>query len=260
MLITLTTDFGYQDPFVGVMKGVIFGINPHADVIDLNHGISPQDVMAAAISLRHSVRYFPQGTIHVAIVDPGVGGERRPLLIESAGNYFIGPDNGVFSFALEDQQPDRIICLSDSKYHLQPTSMTFHGRDIFAPVAAHLSLGVPAKEFGESAESFRRLLWPKVVRQTNCLKGEIVYVDGFGNLFTNIGKEDLREFPSEKLSVTVGTIEITGLAPNYAAGTGGGYIALFNSWDFLEISLYKDNAQRRSQAKPGDKVYVWFNR
>lgn len=256
MLITLTTDFGYKDPFAGIMKGIILGINPKADVIDLNHGIRPQDVMAAAISLRHSVPYFPQGTIHVAIVDPGVGGDRRPLLIESEGNHFIGPDNGVLSLALEGKEASQIVCLSDASYHLQPTSATFHGRDIFAPVAAHLSLGRPASEFGEPTESFCRLPWPIVVGQPGSIQGEIVYVDGFGNLFTNIREQDLRGFPSQKLSVTVGAIKISGLAPNYATGSDGGYIALFNSWGFLEISVYQGNAQRRSQAKAGDKVRV----
>src|SRR5574341_2016219 len=144
MLITLTTDFGYSDPFVGIMKGVIARINPNAQVIDLSHGIPPQDIMAGALVLRHSVSYFPRGAVHVAIVDPGVGGARRPLLIECDGSYFVGPDNGLLSLALEDKQPARIVELSNPSYHLQSASKTFHGRDIFAPVAAYLSLGIAA--------------------------------------------------------------------------------------------------------------------
>jgi len=142
MLITLTTDFGHRDPFVGIMKGVIAGINPKAQVIDLTHGIPPQDVMAAALALRHSVAYFPRDSIHVVVVDPGVGGSRRPLLIESAGNYFIGPDNGVLSLATAAAESLQVFELSNPDYRLEPTSATFHGRDIFAPAAAHLSLGV----------------------------------------------------------------------------------------------------------------------
>jgi S-adenosylmethionine hydrolase len=138
MVITLTTDFGLQDSFVGIMKGVIAGINPQAEPIDLTHGIPPQDVLAGALTLRHAVRYFPTGTIHVAVVDPGVGGARRPLLIECNGNFFIGPDNGLLSLALENRDPARIVELTNPAYHLHPTSRTFHGRDIFAPVAAHV--------------------------------------------------------------------------------------------------------------------------
>src|SRR4029450_1954680 len=132
MIITLTTDFGYKDSFVGIMKGVIAGINPQARVIDITHGIPPQDILAGALTLRHSVKYFPPGTIHVAVVDPGVGSARRPLLLECEGNYFIGPDNGVLSLAVENIRSAQIVQLSNPTYHLYPTSTTFHGRDIFA--------------------------------------------------------------------------------------------------------------------------------
>ena len=151
-IITLTTDFGYSDPFVGIMKGAILCIAPDLQIVDLNHGIPPQDIRAAALNLAASVDYFPQGTIHVAVVDPGVGSERRPILIHSAGHYFVGPDNGVFSFALKDNQSSLIVHLSNEAYFLQPKSRTFHGRDIFAPVAAHLARGVPVAEFGSPSK------------------------------------------------------------------------------------------------------------
>src|SRR5688572_5231964 len=149
MIITLTTDFGYQDSFVGIMKGVIAGINPQARVIDITHGIPPQGILAGALTLRHSVKYFPSGTIHVAVVDPGVGSSRRPLLIQDQGNYFLGPDNGILSLAVENIESAHIVQLTNPTYHLHPTRTTFHGRDIFAPAAAHLSLGTPLKAFGE---------------------------------------------------------------------------------------------------------------
>src|SRR5215208_586879 len=149
MLITLSTDFGYIDPFVGIMKGVIYSTNPQAKIVDLTHGIAPQSVLAGALMLRHSVNYFPPGTIHVAVVDPEVGSTRKPLLIESNGSFFIGPDNGIWSLALAERDVARVIHLSNRNYHLKPTSATFHGRDIFAPVAAHLSLGTTAEAFGE---------------------------------------------------------------------------------------------------------------
>ena len=160
-LITLTTDFGYKDPFVGIMKGVLVGINPDCRIIDLSHEVPPQDPMAGALVLRCSAPYFPKGTIHVVVVDPGVGTNRRPLLIESEGHFFIGPDNGVLSFALEGKEVGQIIELSNGIYHLKPTSTTFHGRDIFAPVAAYLSLGIPAQDFGTRVKDFTRLLGPK---------------------------------------------------------------------------------------------------
>ena len=256
MLITLTTDFGYRDPFVGIMKGVIAGINPNARVIDLSHDIAPQDIMAGALMLRHSVPYFPRGTIHVAVIDPGVGGARRPLLLERDGSYFVGPDNGVLSPALEGQQPHRIIHLSNSTYHLQPVSATFHGRDIFAPVAAYLSLGVAAVAFGESVESIVRLKLPEPLRVARRICGEILYIDSFGNLFTNISERDLTGLTVDKLVISMGDVVIRGLASNYAATVEGEFVTLINSWGLLEISVYKGSAERRTGAKVGDKVGI----
>ena len=257
MLITLTTDFGLQDSFVGVMKGVIAGINSAATVVDLTHGIPAQDVIAGALTLRHSIGYFPRGTIHVAVVDPGVGSARRPVLIECDGSYFIGPDNGVLSLAVADKKPELIVQLSNSAYHLQPMSMTFHGRDIFAPVAAHLSLGVPVSAFGRSLETFYRLALPKVVRSTDQIVGEIVYIDSFGNLFTNIGEHDLTGLAREQIEISLGAIRILGLASNYAAGN---FVVVVNSWGLLEIAVNRGSARQNTGAKIGDKVKVTIAR
>src|ERR1051325_11087250 len=153
MRITLTTDFGYIDPFVGIMKGVIAGINPDVQVVDATHGVPPQNLIAGALVLRHSVDYFPSGTIHVVVVDPGVGTARRPILIECEHMYLIGPDNGVLSLALETHKAVRTVELSNQTYQLYPTSNTFHGRDIFAPAAAHVSRGVDPGSFGEQVEN-----------------------------------------------------------------------------------------------------------
>jgi S-adenosylmethionine hydrolase len=257
MLITLTTDFGYADSYVGVMKGVIYRIDPQARIVDLSHGVPPQDIMAAALLLRHSLQYFPRGTIHVAVVDPGVGGARRPLLVEADGNYLIGPDNGVLSLAATTQErPNRIIHLSNTTYYLRPTSATFHGRDIFAPVAAYLSLGVAAEAFGATTNDWVELHWPTIVRSGVTIEGEIVYIDGFGNLFTNIRAHNLEELPARSLKITVRDLSIPSLAKNYAAVESGQYVALINSWGLLEIAIYKDSAQRRSGASVGDKVKV----
>jgi S-adenosyl-L-methionine hydrolase (adenosine-forming) len=256
-LITLLSDFGYKDPFVGVMKGVIARLHPAAAVVDLTHGIPPQDVLAGALVLRHSAAYFPRGTIHVAVVDPGVGGARRPLLIESAGDYFIGPDNGILSLAVEARETPRIIHLSNAAYHLQPRSATFHGRDVFAPVAAHLSRGVAPAAFGETVEQFVRLRVPESIQSERELLGEIVYIDGFGNLFTNILEQDLRAWDRDKLSITIGGVTIGRTETHYGAAASGACVALINSWGLLEIALNQESAERRLGAKIGDKVRVF---
>jgi len=259
MLITLTTDFGYRDPFVGIMKGVIAGINPNARVIDLSHDIPPQDIMAGALVLRHSVPYFPAGAIHIAVIDPGVGSARRPLLIECDGNYFVGPDNGVLSLALAGKRPARIIHLSNSTYHLQPVSATFHGRDIFAPVAAYLSLGVAPAAFGESVDGIVSLQIAEVTRAARRISGEIIYIDGFGNLFTNISERDLTGLTADKVVISLRDATIRGVVSSYVAGVEGELVALVNSWGLLEIALYKGSARQRTAAQIGDKVEIMLD-
>ena len=256
MLITLTTDFGQKDSFVGIMKGVIAGINPQAHIIDISHGIPPQDILAGALTLRHAVRYFPRGSIHVAVIDPGVGSARRPLLIEWDGNYFIGPDNGVLSLAGENVEPTHIVHLANPAYHLKRTGTTFHGRDIFAPAAAHLSVGVSPMALGEALGNFVKLALPEVARQDRSIEGEIVYIDSFGNLFTNIREHDLTGLPRNKLDIVVRSVTIRGLSQNYASAGVGEFLAVINSWDMLEIAAYKDNAQKRIGAKIGDRVEI----
>lgn len=255
-LITLTTDFGHKDPFVGIMKGVIFGINPKANIIDLSHGIPPQDVLAGALVLRYAAPVFPRGTIHMAVVDPGVGGKRRPLLIESEGSFFIGPDNGILSLALEGKKVGRIINLSNELYHLKPASATFHGRDIFAPVAAYLSLGLPPQDFGEAVSDFVRLAWPQPAKTKGVLVGEVIYVDGFGNLITNIQDRDLSAFQPDNLTFSVAGVIVRGLVSHYSGSENRDYAAVINSWGLLEISSFGGNAQLLCGAKVGDKVLV----
>ncbi|MGE5216485.1 MAG: S-adenosyl-l-methionine hydroxide adenosyltransferase family protein [Chloroflexota bacterium] len=258
MLITLTTDFGLRDAFVGVMKGVIARINPEAYVIDLTHGIPAQDILAGALTLRHSVAYFPSGTIHVAVIDPGVGSARRPLLIESDGNFFIGPDNGVLSLAVRYAPETRIVQLTNPAYQLQPGSSTFHGRDIFAPAAAYLSRGVAPAEFGETLDSLVKLSLPQVSRAGHELAGEVIYSDKFGNLFTNIEPHDLTDAKKKRLEIAFADLRIYGLAANYAAAGAGQFVAVINSWGFLEIALNHGNAAERLGAKVGDKVTLTF--
>lgn len=257
MMITLTTDFGLQDAFVGIMKGVIASINPRARVVDLTHGIPAQNILAGGLVLRHAVQYFPPGTIHVAVVDPGVGGARRPLLIQCGETYFIGPDNGVLSPAVADRTPDRIICLSNSDYHLKPTSATFHGRDIFAPAAAHVSLGVPASAFGETLETLENLRVPEPVREAGKISAEIIYIDHFGNLFTNIRETDLTLKAGKALEIMFGDeLYRVHIAANYVSTPGREFVALRNSWGVLEIAAPWGNAQQRLSAKIGDRIRI----
>lgn len=258
MLITLTTDFGYRDAFVGTMKGVIASINPQARVIDLTHGIPAQDILAGALTLRHSIPYFPRGTIHVVVVDPGVGSDRRPILIESDRNYFVGPDNGVLSLAITGKIENRFIHLSNPVYHLQPASTTFHGRDIFAPVAAHLSRSIAPEALGEKVDDIVQIEIPKVVRERQRLLGEIIYIDSFGNLFTNIGRHDLTGVAENRIEIRLAGIKIIGMQPNYTAAAHSSFAALFNSWDLLEIAANCDSAQQKTAAKIGDRVEIHF--
>jgi S-adenosyl-L-methionine hydrolase (adenosine-forming) len=254
-LITLTTDFGYKDPFVGVMKGVIFGINPNARIVDLSHGVAPQDIRGAALALGYSAPFFPPETIHVAVVDPGVGTERRPILIETEAGFFVGPDNGALSLAVEARPVKRIIELANESYHLKPRSATFHGRDVFAPVAAHLSLGIPARDFGPALENYQRIEWPEVTKTAGEVRGEIIYIDNFGNLITNVHERDLKPLARATVAISLADLTIRGIAPNYAS-TPAGYAALINSWGLLEISCFNGHADQRSGADIGDPVHI----
>jgi S-adenosylmethionine hydrolase len=254
VIITLTTDFGHKDGFAGIMKGVIAGINPQAQVIDLSHGIPRQDVTSAALLLRHSVNYFPRGTIHVAVVDPGVGSERRPILVAGSGRFFIGPDNGVLSLACAVSTPLQAIHLTNAAYHRNHVSSTFHGRDVFAPVAAHLSLGIAPESLGEAIHDFVQIPWPAVQATGNTVLGEIVYIDVFGNLFTNITAGDLAMLSKGTLAFAIGDVVIQGLASHYAAAAPGTLIAVVNSWELLELAIHRGSAEQQCGARIGDKV------
>ena len=256
-IITLTTDFGYRDPFVGIMKGVAAAINPAATVVDLTHGVPPQDVTAGALALASAVDYFPDGTVHVAVVDPGVGGDRRPIAIETDQACYVGPDNGLMSLAAGRQRLIRVIHLSNPDYRLQSVSTTFHGRDIFAPAAAHISAGVRPERLGERLDSFQVLDIPDPETLADGrLAGEVIYVDGFGNLTTNIRREDLVRLDPDSLTVGIGDTVIRGLSANYASAGGGNYLAVVNSWGRLEISRCDGSARTGLGAVVGDRVVL----
>ena len=238
-VITLLTDFGSADPYVGMMKGVIATICPAANVVDITHHVPPQDIRTAAFFLERSFRYFPAGTIHVAVVDPGVGTSRRPLAIRSEGHLFVGPDNGVLCLAA--RRP-RAVTLTRSSYFRTAVSRTFHGRDIFAPVAAHLAAGALLEDLGPAQRRLVRLPNVRPRRVSRGLRAAVVSVDRFGNLITNL---DLASWTSlRRPRLAVGSFVATKLSPSYAAVRPGELALILGGYDLLEIAARNASAAK----------------
>jgi S-adenosylmethionine hydrolase len=251
-LVTLLTDFGFQDHYVGVMKGVLLARAPHVRIVDLCHEVRPQDVHGAALLLAASYRSFPPATIHVVVVDPGVGSERRPLAIETPAGRFVGPDNGVFSYVLDEQPAARAVALRERRFWLPDISQTFHGRDIFAPVAAALASGVPLDALGPPVDDPVRLAAPVAqLQEDGAWVGAVVYVDRFGNLITNLHATDL---PPEPVVVEVGGQVIRGLSRHYAVAAP--LVALVGSMGRLEIAVPRGDAARALGVGVGAPVVV----
>ncbi len=257
-IITLTTDFGLADGYVGTMKGVILGIAPTATIVDISHGIPPQDVREAAYTLYAAYPYFPQGAIHVVVVDPGVGSERRGIALRTPQATFVAPDNGVLSYVVAGERVEQIVHLTNPGYHLSPVSRTFHGRDIFAPAAAHLARGIPLTELGQPLTEIVAFPLPQPqVRPDGAIVGQIIHVDRFGNLITSITATDLADYSLLGASV----IEIKGqtirdIASNYAEVATGKLLALVGSSDHLEIAVSGGSASQTLEAKGGDEVLL----
>jgi S-adenosyl-L-methionine hydrolase (adenosine-forming) len=278
--IALLTDFGTEDWFVGTMKGVIASINPKAHVIDLCHDIPPGDIRAGAIALFASYKYFPRGTIFVAVIDPGVGGPREAMLAEAHGCHFIGPDNGLLSFALAGGPPGtggrqavsslkppsteapgpRLRAIENPAYRMPDTGSTFHGRDVFAPAAAHLSLGKSFGSFGKRKESFVELAFPVPYKLRGTVSGEILHIDRFGNAITNLTPRDLDALPEKAVSKKGIVMKAKGkafpLAAFYAEASPGKTLSVSGSSGFLELSINGGNAAKKFGLKRGDAVKV----
>jgi S-adenosylmethionine hydrolase len=237
-IITLTTDFGLKDHYIGAMKGVILSINPDALIADITHEIPPHDVFRGAFVLRNFYRYFPQGTVHAVVVDPGVGSGRKPIAVEADKNIFVGPDNGVFTFVYRESKSVSVFEISNPKYILPSVSFTFHGRDIFAPVAGHLSLGVSIEDLGKKLKKpvLLPVKEPKVGREE--IIGEVIYIDSFGNLVTNIPANLIE--PESR--VHIGKRIIRGISKSYADVREGEILAIIGSSGFLEISVNRGRA------------------
>jgi len=252
-LIALITDFGLKDWFVGTMKGVIQKIAPDTSVIDLTHGIPAGDIRAGAFALAAASQYFPSGTIYVGVVDPGVGGERAGLIIETENGYFIGPDNGLFSYALRGERLKSIRKIQNPRFQLANVSQTFHGRDVFAPVAAHISRGVPLSQFGTRVHDFEQLDWPEIKITATGLRGQVVYIDHFGNAITNVTGSSVLNSGAQKIRVGQKLVPIE---PSYAAVKAGKPVAVIGSSGLLEIAINSGNAAKSLKLKIGSSVLL----
>jgi len=259
-LITLLTDFGDQDSFVASMKGVILSINPQASFVDLSHQVPPHSVEDAAYLLNSCYRYFPEGAVHVAVVDPGVGSARRPLLVKTASYYFLGPDNGLFSYVLEDEDDVEVREIENPKYRLKSVGHTFDGRDLFAPSAAWLSKGVPASSFGRVIHDPIRLSIVEPKRQGNRLVGRIEHVDRFGNLISNLTLQHLEDkhkvTKRRQLSIRIREQIIEGLVASYSEGKTEQPSALINSDGRLEIFVKEASASDVLKVGKGARIEV----
>jgi S-adenosylmethionine hydrolase len=270
--ITLTTDFGLQDGYVASIKGVILGINPDARLVDICHTIKPQNIAQAAFILSTVYQCFPKKTIHLVVVDPEVGTERRAIILKTPRGSFVAPDNGVLSYIIQESLASpvtekgvvsirggskpgayiEVVHINKSEFWRSPVSPTFHGRDVFAPVAALLSLGFPPIQFGEPVSSVEMLPQPRpATRSDGSLLGHIVHIDSFGNLITNIRSEDILQ-QGQSIAVEVAQSLIAGLCHTYAEGSG--LVALIGSSGYLEVSLKGGNASSLLDAKVGDEV------
>jgi len=253
-LITLTTDFGLRDHFVAAMKGVILGIEPRARIIDITHEIDPFQITEAAFVVAQVYPFYPRRTVHVAVVDPGVGSERRPILIETAGQFFVGPDNGVFGLVCR-QEKSKVRHISNRKYFLENVSNTFHGRDIFAPVAAYLSAGLRPSAFGPAIRDF---LVPACAgpEQTGerSWRGTVLKVDRFGNLITNFRADEFAALAARPFRLRIGKRTVKRLAATFSDVAPGMIAVVAGSAGYLEVVANQESVAEKLNSGPGSSV------
>lgn len=255
-LVTLTTDFGLQDHYVAVMKAVILGETPDTRLVDISHDIPPQDVMAGAWVLRNAYPHFPDGTVHLVVVDPGVGTERRPIIVELDGHLFVGPDNGVFSL-LTAEDAYRAWEINDPAIRNEGNSRTFHGRDLFAPVAARLAAGEPPDRLGQAVDELVTYRWARPISDPAGIQGWIVHIDRFGNLISNIPESMIRETAAGRpLKIYVGNTILEGLSPTYATVEEGDPLACIGSSGMLEIAINKGSAAEMLGVVKGAQISI----
>src|SRR6516164_5843081 len=275
MIITLTTDFGLSDPFVGIMKGVILGIAPGAQIVDISHDIRSYDIVEGAFLIHSTYEYFPEGTVHVVVVDPGVGSARRPIAAFRGGHFFVAPDNGVLSAVLDKHErsersasptgrshdecePDRakpsteVYHITNRSLFLDSVSQTFHGRDIFAPVGAHIAKGTPIESVGPRILDFLKRPLPKPRPQGDKTVGTVLHIDKFGNIITNLRKRDL----STDFTIHVAGLTITRLCSSFSEAQRGEFFAIEGSTGFIELALDRGSAADKLSIERGDEIEV----
>lgn len=239
-IITLTTDFGSRDHYVGAMKGVMLSVNKDAVLVDITHCVDSHDIRAASFAIGNSYRYFPEKTVHLVVVDPGVGSMRKPLALAADGHFFVGPDNGVFSSVIRSCEDFSAREIKNSDFFLKEISSTFHGRDIFSPVVAHLSLGVPFSEIGPQIHDPELLPHDEYSIDGNNIRGTVVYTDKFGNLITSIPTEAVGD--GDRAVVTVGEKQVTGISESYSSVEPGEIVVVGGSGGYIEISVNQGRA------------------
>jgi S-adenosyl-L-methionine hydrolase (adenosine-forming) len=257
-IITLTTDYGTGDHLVGVMKGVILSINPEVNIVDITHHVLAHDILDGAVTIAQAYSYFPPKTIHLVVVDPGVGTPRRPILVAGDQHYFVAPDNGVLSGVYDQTEALYVWNITSEHYFRNPVSSTFHGRDIFAPVAAWLSKSWQTAAFGDAIEDFVRFAIPKPKVDGNTFKCIVLKLDAFGNLITNLKIDDFPALvvPDAKFTIRAGKTEIKKILPTFASGAAGEVFAIVGSSGYLELCVNKGNASRVLGIGRGAEVTV----
>jgi S-adenosylmethionine hydrolase len=259
-IITLTTDFGTTDHFVGALKGVILDVTPDAQIVDISHAVQAFDVLDGALAISQAYSYFPNGTVHMVVVDPGVGTARRPIIASTDGYHFVAPDNGVLSMVYAREERVHVRHITSDHYFRMPVSNTFHARDIFAPVAAYLAKQVDSHKFGDEIEDFVRFASPKPKAvDENRLRGVVLKVDRFGNLITNVRPEDapmLFGTDAAAFKIVVGSKEITDIRTSYAEGSPGEVFGILGSMGFLEIVANRAAAAQLTGAGKGSEVSI----
>jgi S-adenosylmethionine hydrolase len=264
-IITLLTDFGTKDAYAGIMKGVILSITPSAVIIDITHHIDSQDILQAAYVIKSSYRYFPQGTVHVMVVDPGVGSDRAIVALDMMGHIFLAPDNGVLTLVMDQGKINSIVRVENTNCFLNPVSRTFHGRDIFAPVAAHLCGGMNIKNLGPPLDP-QHLIQLNIdkprLSEKDRLVGTVVCFDGFGNCISNIDATHLKKLDvrgsGRLLEIKIGKTSIKGLSPSYADTKPKQPLAIMGSFGYLEIALNQGNARRALGIEKGDPIILEY--
>ena len=253
-VIALLTDFGLSDPYVGLMKGVILSLTRGVQFIDICHAVEPGNIRQGAWQLRNAVRYFPRDTIFLTVVDPGVGGHRRPIAVQTGRFLFVGPDNGLLSLALERESVEAVVHLTNPEYFLPRISPTFHGRDVFAPVAAHLAQDIPITAFGPSITDMQQLVLPQAAKGDGQIRGEVLDVDRFGNLITNIPRHMLPE--EAPVTVRISGHTVQGLCETYSDQPSGRLLALIGSQDTVELACRDGSAMEKVGAERGQPVTI----